>query len=184
MIFQQRKKDILSKGDKSSIGELDEKILGLCEKINNSNNYYTTSSCSGRIIIIKDEEKKMSGLFEFVSHDKINFDDLKKEITRLKTGDFKFKSEPPILHIACKTLEDAEKLLKRSHESGWKHSGIISLGKNIVLELISTEKIEFPLIENGKILVDDDFLKVIIKKSNKNLETGWQKIEKLEKSLN
>ena len=52
--FLQRKKDILSKKDKSHIGKWDEKIVGLCEKINKSDKYYTTSSCSGRVIMIFD----------------------------------------------------------------------------------------------------------------------------------
>jgi tRNA(Phe) wybutosine-synthesizing methylase Tyw3 len=52
------------------------------------------------------------------------------------------------------------------------------------LELISTEKIEFPIINNGKALIDDNFLKIIVEKANKNLENGWIKIEKLLKILN
>ena len=182
--FSQRKKDVLSKEDKSSIGEWDAKIKGLCEAINKYGKYYTTSSCSGRIMIIKDEDKKAPGLFEFVSHNIVGFDDLKKEIEKLKTGDFKFKSEPPILHVACETLENSEELLKKAQLAGWKHSGIISLGKNIVVEIISSEKIEFPLIENGKVLVDDNFLRIVLEKSNKNLEIGWKKIEKLERLVN
>ncbi len=181
--FSQRKKDVLSKTDKSSIGGWDEKILDLCNKVNQSEKYYTTSSCSGRIIVIRDEDKKMPGLFEFVSHDLVDLDYLKKEVEKLKTGDFNFKSEPPILHVACIDLEGAEEMLKKAQESGWKRSGIISLGKNIVLELISTEKIEFPLVRDGKTLVNDDFLKIVMEKSNKNLEKGWKKIEKLAKSI-
>jgi len=184
MTFQQRKKDVLSKIDKSSIGGWDKRVLGLCEKINKSEHYYTTSSCSGRIIIIKDEDKKVPGLFEFVSHDKISFELLKKEIEKIKKGNFKFKTEPLILHVACETLEDAEKLLKKAQFAGWKRSGAISLGKNIVLELISTEKLEFPLINDGRALIDDNFMKIIAEKANKNLENGWLKIEKLQKFLN
>lgn len=182
--FFQRKKDVLSKDDKSSIGGWDKRILGLCEKINKSERYYTTSSCSGRIIIIKDEEKKVPGLFESVSHDKISFEWLKKGLEKLKTGNFKFKQVPPILHVACETLEDAEKLLKKAQFAGWKRSGAISLGKNIILELISTEKIEFPVIDDGRVLIDDNFMKIITEKANKNLENGWIKIEKLQKFLN
>lgn len=57
--FIQRKKDVLSKKDKSSIGKWDYKIISLCEKINGNGNYYTTSSCSGRVIILKEERKKV-----------------------------------------------------------------------------------------------------------------------------
>ena len=69
--FNQRKKDILLKSDKSSIGGWDEKIVELCEKINKLDNYYTTSSCAGRAVVMEDVEKKGPGLFLYVSHDKI-----------------------------------------------------------------------------------------------------------------
>ena len=75
--FQQRKKDILSKNDKSFIGKWDKKIKKLCEKINSVKEYYTTSSCSGRIVILLDKNKKEKGLFLRVSHDLINFKEIK-----------------------------------------------------------------------------------------------------------
>jgi tRNA wybutosine-synthesizing protein 3 len=179
--FQQRKKDILSKVDKSSKGDWDKKIKKLCDKINLSDEYLTTSSCSGRIMIIKDANKKAPGLFEFVSHDKVSLRELMSKIP--KKGDFKFKQEPPILHVACKDMASCKRLLKKVQSSGWKRSGIISIAKTAVLEIIGTDKIEFPLVKNGKLLVDEAFLKVVLDKSNENLEKSWDKIGKLEKSL-
>ena len=82
------------------------------------------------------------------------------------------------MHIACKTLKDAQKLYDIAKSAGWKKSGIIALEKRIMLELNSTEKLEFPII-NKKILVDDEFLKIITKESNKNLKKSWEKIGKL-----
>ena len=99
---------------------------------------------------------------------------------------FKFKQEPMILHIACRNLDSAEKILKKIRDSGFKRAGIISLGgknKIVMIEIIGTEKIEFPLIKKGKLLVDKEFLKEVLNKSNKNLERNWKKIEKLRKSL-
>ena len=219
--FQQRKKAILSKLDKSSIGEWDEKIKSLCEKINAQDNFYTTSSCSGRIIIMLDQDKKSPGLFKFVSHDFVELDELKKELGKINSLqisprpptptkvvnkkakmltsynskhcdeiqceanklNLKFKSEPPILHISCKTLEGAKEILNKARNSGWKRSGIISLGKNIIVELISTEKLEFPLIKKGNLLVDEDFLRIVLEKANNNLKKGWLKIGIFNKNL-
>ncbi len=210
--FQQRKEAVLFKKDKSSIGNWDKKILKLCKKINKQKNYYTTSSCSGRIIVMIDQEKKGPGLFEFVSHSPIQIDSLREYIDNSQStssdcspkenllrekglsqrGDqlnnnlksnLKFKQEPPILHIACKEIEDAEKLLKKVRDCGWKRSGIISLGKNIVVEIIGTEKLEFPFVQEGKFLVDEKFLKIAIEKANENLKRGWKRIDNLEKSL-
>jgi tRNA wybutosine-synthesizing protein 3 len=183
--FLQRKQDILSKLDKSSIGKWDEHIISLCKKINTKENYYTTSSCSGRIILMIDQDKKGKDLFLFVSHDKITFNQLKKEIDSAlkKNKKVKFKSEPCILHIACKTLEDAEVLYEKGKDAGFKRLGIIGTSHGFTFELNSTEKIEFPIIKNKKLLVDEEFLKIIVEDANNKLEKSWEKIKKLEKII-
>ena len=194
--FLQRKKDILSKKDKSHIGRWDEKILSLCEKINKSENYYTTSSCSGRVIIIADQDKKARDLFLKRYHDLINFEQLKKDLeevsqtptppTYTKQGEkklIKFKLDPCALHVACAILEDAQKLLDKARLAGWKKSGIITVGKRYVVELNSTERLEFPIINKGKIIVDDAFLRILIKRVNEKLKNTWEKIKSLEKTL-
>jgi tRNA wybutosine-synthesizing protein 3 len=181
--FNQRKQDVLSKSDKSSIGKWDEKIVSLCKKINAKENYYSTSSCSGRIILMIDQEKKGEDLFLFVSHEKISFNQLKKELEPAlkKNKNIKFKLEPCIIHIACKTLEDAEKLYDIGKDAGFKRLGIIGTSHGFTFELNSTEKLEFPIIQNKKLLVDDEFLKIILEDANKKLEKSWEKIKKLEK---
>jgi len=182
--FSQRKKDILYKIDKSSKGSCDSRISKLCDKINKSDSYYTTSSCAGRIVVLIDQEKKASNLFKFVSHDLIDFSNFWKYLPKGQMKlDLKFKQEPPILHVACESFEDAKKLLRIAQVAGWKRSGIISSGERVMLELNATDKLEFPLMQKGRMLVEDEFLKVVIKKANENLKKGWKKIEKLRKSL-
>jgi len=182
--FQQRKKSILNKLDKSSKKSWDKKIVKLCEKINSLENFYTTSSCSSRIVLIVDNAKKGPGLFVKVWHDKINFLELKKSLGGISRKNIKFKQEPVILHVACESLDDALGFLKKAREVGFKRGGIISGdSKGFVLELIGTEKLEFPIISDGKILVDDKFLELIVKKSNENLKKNWVRIEKLKKIL-
>ena len=180
--FNQRKKTILEKIDKSSKQSWDEKISKLCEAINKKDDYYTTSSCSGRIMVIKDEEKKAPNLFEFVSHEEVNLEKLKSKLKKIKK-DTKFKQEPPILHIDCKDLESAKKLLRKYQLAGWKKFGIISSGNKFVVELNGTERMEFPLTKKGKLLVDEEFLEIVLEKSNKNLKKGWEKIERLRKEI-
>lgn len=177
--FLQRKKSILFKLDKSSKKEWDVKIVSLCEKINSLENYYTTSSCSGRVVLIVDNVKKSPGLFVKVWHDLISFEELKKSLEKIKKGKINFKQEPVILHVACGNLKESLDFLKKARGVGFKRGGIISGGNRFVLELIGTEKLEFPIIEDGKILVDDKFLKIIVKKSNENLKKSWKKIERL-----
>ena len=182
--FLQRKSDILGKRDKSYAGEWDLKIKRLCEKINESPDYFTTSSCSGRVLLMIDQEKKNSGLFIWTSHDKFSLKELKKALLEYGGKELlKFKCEPPILHVVCKTLENAESILEKGQKSGWKNSGIISSKRDFVVELHGTEKLEFPVFTEGKFLVDDNFLNLIIEKSSKKLENGWKLIEGLEKAV-
>ncbi len=184
--FLQRKNAVLSKSDKSFIGKWDDKIVGLCRKINSTEEFYTTSSCSGRIALMIDKDEKEPNLFLKVWHDKISFYEIKKELEKIegsvkKNIDVKFKLEPPILHIACINLEIASNILEKAKKLGWRRSGINALGKNVILELNSTERLEFPLIKGGKLLVGDEFLKIVVKQANGKLEKGWEKIEKFGK---
>ncbi len=183
--FLRRKKNILAKKDKSSKQSRDKKILDLCDKINSLENFYTTSSCAGRIVLMIDKNKKEEGLFVKVYHELISLKELKDELEKIRENKIiKFKQEPPIFHVACRNLNYANEFLKKAKFAGWKRAGIISINKNrIVLELMSTEKLELPIVENKKILVDDCFLKLLVGKSNENLKKGWEKIEKLKSSI-
>lgn len=95
----------------------------------------------------------------------------------------KFKQEPCILHVACKGFDDAKKIYEKAKQGGWKISGIIASGKRFVVEINGTEKLEFPVIHGGKIIVADYFLRLVVKKSNKNLKKSWDRIERLRKSF-
>jgi len=181
--FDKRKKDVLLKEDKSAIGRWDKKIVSLCNKINSLSNYYTTSSCSGRILLIIDQDKKAENLFVFVSHEKVNLKNLEDKIKKgvLLKKDIKFKLESFILHINSRSLEDAKKFLEIGKKAGFKKVGIIGLKNGFTLEIQGSEKLEFPIIKNKKVIVGDDFLKIVIKEANKKLETNWKKIKQLEK---
>jgi tRNA wybutosine-synthesizing protein 3 len=203
--FNQRKESLLSKEDKSSKGSWDERIISLCKKINSLDNYYTTSSCSGRIVVVRDQGRKEKGIFEFVSHEEVEVEefienalpppspkctdlparpDEEKLIgNKKKSENLKFKQDPFILHVACRTLEDARVLIEKGLKAGIKRSSVISMGENIIVEINSTEKLEFPLVENGKLLVSEDFLKVVIERANSNLNKGWETILKLKKLI-
>lgn len=183
--FDKRKKDILSKLDKSHKCEWDEKIAELCDAINSFDSYYTTSSCSGRIVLMIEQDKKDKDLFISVYHDKISLKKLKEDlISALKIGKkTKFKFEPCILHIACKTLEDSQKIYDKAKLAGWKKAGIIGMKSGFVVELNGTDRLEFPIINANKILVGDEFLEIVVEESNKKLEKSWIKIKRLGKLL-
>lgn len=182
--FLFRKKNQLEKDDKSLKQGWDKQIASLCEKINSSSDYYTTSSCSGRIVLIKDSKEKSDDLFVKVWHDKVSFDEVKNVLRELEDvkGLVIFKQEPCIMHVACRTMENARKLIKLAQESGWKRNGIISSDKRIVVEINATDKMEMPIYFK-KSLVEDVYLEMILSEANKKLKSSWEKIKKLEESF-
>ncbi len=183
-LFNEGKKKQLSKEDKSNIGEWDKKIAELCDKVNKKTNYYTTSSCSGRIILLKSSEEKQPNAFLFRSHNKISFQELKKALEKIKyEGLVEFQQTSCIMHIACLSLQDAQELVDKAKLAGWKRSGIMSGGKRFMVELHSTENMSFPIMNNRTLLVDDNFLKLVVEIANNKLERVWKKIERLKEMM-
>jgi len=184
-LFNEGKKKQLSKEDKSNIGEWDLKIADLCNKINRNTNYYTTSSCSGRIVLLKASEEKQPGAFLYRTHNKISFSQLKKSLEKVKyDGLVEFQQTSCIMHIACLTLEDSQDIVNKAKESGWKRSGLMATGKRFMVELHSTENMSFPIMTNKVILVDDNFLRLVVEIANNKLERCWKKIERLKQAIN
>jgi len=183
--FEKRKRDVLSKLDKSHKNAWDERIKSLSSKINSLENYYTTSSCSGRAVLMIEQEKKDKGLFLSVYHDEISLRQLKEDLKLAlkKRKKIKFKLEPRILHVVCRSMEDAEEIYNKAKLAGWKKSGIIGTKNGFTAELGATDRLEFPIISGNKVLVDDEFLEIVVEESNRKLKKSWDKIEKLEKSI-
>jgi tRNA wybutosine-synthesizing protein 3 len=116
-------------------------------------------------------------------HRKVKPDEV---ISALRTvsGTLYFKCEPPILHIAAKDIESANKLLIAARECGFKHSGIQSIKPNrVVIEIASTEVIDVPIMEDGQLFVTEKYLKYLTRLANKKQEKSKLKIRKLEKML-
>jgi len=182
MNFDHNKKQFLSKPDKSSIGEIDEDILPLCNLINSKPDLYTNSSCSGRILLMKELGKKIENAFLFTTHKKTSFKEIKKELLKIKIKDpVYFKHEPCILHITCRTIQDAFKLVSIARNAGWKRSGIFS--KKNCVELISTEVITTPVMDNGKLLITEDYIHLLVQEANKKLTQTRKKISNLTKAI-
>lgn len=184
--FAQDKVKQLERKDPSDEGKWDDAIKDACEKLNKSENFYTTSSCSGRIVLIKALEEKAEGVFLFKSHEKISFNQLKRELERISKeykDEVYFKQETCIIVAGCKTIEDAQKLVDKFKEAGWKRTGIMASRKRIIVEAMSTEYMSLPIMDKGKILVDDDYLRRIVREANRRLERVREKIKRFEKLL-
>ncbi len=181
--FKFWKKQALSKLDKSNIGEIDEKIKPLCDSINKKDNMFTLSSCSGRITLMKDLSKTQN-IWHFVSHKKIKLQDITNSLNNYKENTpLLFIQESVIIHICVKTNELVRKLMHISKKSGLNQVGIIANRNKIVVELICDSKLKLPIYENRKILINEEYLKILINRANKNLKKSWNAIKKLTKEI-
>jgi len=186
MKFEKEKEGCLSKIDKSKKGSIDKKIKKLINLINSLNDYYTTSSCSGRILLIKRPKsgKKCDVDFLFESHNKISFENIKVCLKNIPKQDLWFRQESMILHVSCRTIDDAQKILDLSSLTGFKHSGIITTRKKIVVEIIGSEQFDTIIAKHGKLFVGDKYLTLLIDEANSKLKINSRKIKKFYKLVN
>jgi len=184
MQFNNQKKTFLAKLDKSKKGAIDKPIKNLINKINKSKNYYTTSSCSGRIVLLaKKSEKKQETEWLFTSHKKTSLKEIKKALKEIPKQNVYFRFEPLILHIAANTIENAQKLVNSARDVGFKRTGIQSTKNKIIIEIASTEILETIIAKNRKLLINDDYLKVLIQEANKKLQQNKNKIKKFQTKI-
>lgn len=182
--FDEEKEEYMSKlykPDKSRKGDVDNYIIPLIDYINKTENYFTTSSCSGRISLftMHNSDNKYDAEWIFVSHDKINFDQILENLKELPSSLVRFKQEPMILHVCCRTLGDAQTLMYVAHEAGLKDSGIISTKKRFILKIVGSDRVDSPIAIDGKLVVDENYLKIITNLCNKKLEKVHQRIDRL-----
>jgi tRNA(Phe) wybutosine-synthesizing methylase Tyw3 len=120
-----------------------------------------------------------------VFHSKISSNDILKSLPSYpKTPISYIKHEPCIMHVACKTLSHASNLVSLARNAGWKKSGILNIKQERVMcELVSTEILAAPIADKGKLIVPEDYLKILVSECNKKLDMTRNKIKNLEKSF-
>lgn len=175
--FIKEKSDFLKKKDKSRKGHIDRDIKEIINEINSKNNYYTTSSCSGRIVLLEMKSKRKNECgWILAKHDKVKFNEIKNHLKNKIKNEIWLKQEPLILHVRCRDLESAKKLLDISRKI-FKRAGIISLSeKKIVVEIIGSERID-AIIADKNFVADGNYLKQLIKYANRNFEDNKEKCE-------
>lgn len=160
-------------------GKVDVDIVPLLEKINSMDHYVTLSSCSGRIAVLDLEEfgKKLNSRFLGKWHNFVSFEEVLESVKSCERQGWLLQF-PPIIHVACKDIFSAEKLLAIANAAGFRRSGIISL-RNIVVEIASLERLEMPVAIGGKLVVDENYLRIAVEIANLKLEKGKKKLEML-----
>jgi len=185
-IFLEGKKNALAKLKKANNeNKVDPGILSILNVINKSKNYYTSSSCYGRIALLEipsigdKKEAKFLGKW----HRTINVNELLTASKNAKTGQLWFLSQSPIIHIIAKTNNLADELLKTAIAFGFKNSGLKSLGKKIVVEICSTERLDAPIGKDKILFCNKDHLELLVNISNEIMNKSIKKLQKLEEKL-
>jgi len=184
--FSNGKKAALTKLKKARNENLvDEKILQILDIINNSEKYYTSSSCAGRIVLLElpciGDKKNAKFLGKW--HWNIEPSEVISASEKAKTGQLWLLAQSPIIHIAAKTNLDAEIILKTAISSGFKNSGLKSLGKKIVVEICSTERLDVPIGENGRLFCDGRYLCLLVEIANDVIKNSGFKLNRLTNEL-
>ncbi|MBS3165718.1 hypothetical protein J4444_01220 [Candidatus Woesearchaeota archaeon] len=184
MIFANDKKTFLAKADKSKKGEIDARAIPIIETINKKDDYYTTSSCSGRVYFCQGKGKKNEMDWIIVSHDLINSDflELGPSVGSYGlTSSIWLRIEPFILHVACKDLDVANKLLENARKL-YKKSCLLTVCHKIVVEIRGSELLEMPYVINniGVFSGDRGWLVNYI---NQELQKIWDGMERFNESI-
>ena len=185
-MWDNHKRVVLSKLDKSYKGSIDEPVKELVGLVNSSNDFFTTSSCSGRIILINEtsrEKRKNKSQFLFVSHDFVQEDKSAElhSISRTAAGHVFFKLEPLIIHIECRSMEFATRLLHViKQQDQFKHTSIVSVtNEKLILSIRGIVKLEIPLVYDGQLLSNEEQIRTYIRIANERMKENFNAIDTL-----
>ena len=184
--FSDGKKTALKKLKKARNGDIaDEKILPILDIINQSEKFYTSSSCAGRIVLLELPSIGDKKNAEFLGkwHKNIKPSEMISASTNAKIGQLWLLAQSPIIHITAKTNFDAELMLKTAISSGFKNSGLKSLGRKIVIEICSTERLDAPVGKNGKLFCNEEYLHLLVEIANDVIDRSNLKLNRLKNEL-
>ena len=181
--FEVCKRNALSKLDKSPKGSLDEPTAPLVHDINRHPDYVTTSSCSGRVSLFATfgDEHNRGGRWLFVQHATVTVRELTEALTPPPTQPAApppelvlFKHEPAILHVQCRHLEAAKRLLQVALSAGFRESGLVLSGSEKVMLAIRTtsNSLELPLAARGAMLLPPAYMELLVAQANERFTSN------------
>ena len=175
----------------------DEEIVPIISELNSFEGFFTTSSCSGRIVLLSIPEIGAKRAAKFIGkwhRPPVSREEV-QEALKLKGWEgitegreIWLLSQSPILHVACRDLEKAKALLRIAIESGFKYSGIKAIANaegngKVMVEIVSTERMDVPLGKDGVMFCSEGYMDFILSKANFMLERGKGKLKRLYSGL-
>ena len=184
--FIENKKTALKKLEKAKTeNKVDEGIIPVLDLINSYDEYFSSSSCFGRTVLLELPSigDKKNAKFLGKWHRTVDVSEVQDSVKKSKEGQLWLLSQSPIIHISAKNQNVADKLLKLAISCGFKHSGLKSLDKNIVVEVCSTERLDAPIGNDGVLFCNKDYLELLVKISNEIIKKSSIKLSNLQETL-
>lgn len=165
-------------------GEVDEPVRPYLKKINAHPDYFTSSSCYGRTLLIEIHgPRKIDSKFIARWHRPVRPGEVIKALAAAD-GVIWLKFEPMILHVSCRDINAAQRILDVKKECGMKRGGIFNIAPGRVqIELEGTQRLATLVKEGAKQLVDDAYLKKLVSLCNERFENNEQTWKKFGKSF-
>ncbi len=170
---------LLSIEDAAHEKTVDEKIVFLLEKINALSDYYTTSSCYGRIVVAESSVDNKKREYKFLGkwHREVTFHNVDAAINKYKRNMLFFRLDPVILHVGCRDMDSASRLLKICQRTGLKRSGMYQLKPRIIVEIMGVDALCAPLGMDGRVMVGREYLDFLISIANEKFKDNEKKVE-------
>ncbi len=157
---------------------VDEKIVFLLDKINALSDYYTTSSCYGRVVVAESTADNKKREYRFLGkwHRKVSFSDVNCAIEGHRKNVLFFRVDPVILHVGCRDLDSASRLLKVCQKTGLKRSGMYQIKPRIIVEIMGVDALYAPIGKDGTVMVDDGYVEFLCEIGNEKFRNNEGKI--------
>jgi tRNA wybutosine-synthesizing protein 3 len=165
--------------------KVDEEILPILKLINNFEEYYTSSSCAGRIVLLEIPNigDKKNAKFLSKWHRRVKSNEINVAAKKAKKGQLWLLAQSPIIHVVANTNEMADKMVKTAISCGFKNSGVKSIGKKIVVEVCSTERLDAPIGIDGSLFCNKEYLQLLVKIANEVIERSDNKLSRFKIKL-
>ena len=167
-------------------GSVDRDILPLLDLINGRENSFTTSSCAGRIALIELPElgDKRQANFLGKWHREIDSEDFRIALKKYQGELLLYLLvQPPILHVYCRTGQEAKEIITLGRESGFKDSSFRGLELPYLVALVTTEHLNVPIAASGIIFPDDNYINFLVGRANAAFQRARGKLKRLEDAL-
>ena len=185
-VFLKHKKIALAKLQSAKEENLvDRGVLNILSLINQLDDYYTSSSCAGRVLLLELQSigDKKNAVFLGKWHRKIESGEILNSLEKASKGFLWLLAQSPIIHIGARTADAADKMLKLAMSAGFKHSGLKSFDKKIVVEVVSTERLDAPVGKDGKLFCDNEYLDLLVEICNEIMDKSALKLSRFENKL-